>query len=81
MDRVQLLFDLTPTAEQEIDELMRDLQLASRADALNCALTLLQKFVKEMKSGNLIALVDEQNGRYRELLIPGLLASAPKDIA
>lgn len=57
---------------QQIEDLMESTGLRSKTDFVNNALTLLVWAVREVEAGRVIATVDEQGNRYREVLLPAL---------
>jgi hypothetical protein len=69
---MRLTIELTSAAREEIEVLASTLHIATKTELLNCALTLLQWSANEVKKGNIIASIDEQNGRYKELRMPAL---------
>src|SRR4051794_29089336 len=68
--RIQL--DVPPERLREIEELMAQTGTNSKTDLLNDALTLFEWAVKERKSGRTIASVDEQQQRYKEIVMRSL---------
>ncbi len=70
MTRIQL--ELPDDKVRELEELMDEAGLKTKKDLISNALTLFKWAVKETKSGRVIASVDEENQRYREVLMPAL---------
>lgn len=69
--RVQ--FEFTEQGIEELRKLMEVTNVATRKDLFNNAITLLEWAVKERGRGKIIASIDEENGRYKELEMPVLL--------
>lgn len=74
---VRIQFELPEEKVKELEELMRVAGITTRKDLFNNALTLLEWAVQERKAGRSIASVDEHNKRYKELVMPALMAVAP----
>lgn len=70
MIRVQLEFPEEKI--KQLDELMKELDISTRKELINNALTLLVWAVRERKAGRVIASVDEILGKYKEVLLPVL---------
>lgn len=70
MMRIQL--ELPEDRVRELDVLMEETGLTTRKDLLNQALTLFQWAVRERQAGRMIASVDEEHQRYKELTMPAL---------
>ena len=51
---------------------MKDTNIATTKELINNAITLLFWSVKEVKTGRVIASVNESDGRYKEVLIPAI---------
>jgi hypothetical protein len=66
--RIQL--DLPEEKVQELDDLMREVNITTRKDLFNTALTLLVWVVNERKGGRIIASLDEEDDSYKELVMP-----------
>ena len=75
---VRIQIELPEEKVKELDNLMRVAQISTRKDLFNNALTLFEWAIEERKSGRSIASVDENNKRYKELVMPTLSAVAPK---
>ncbi len=67
---VRIQFELNEERFAELEVLKDELGLKTKKDLLNNALSLLKWTVKEIKSGRIIASMDEQNGKYKELSMP-----------
>jgi hypothetical protein len=63
----KLKFNLTKEKLHEIDELVREAKLVTRRDLFNTALTVFEWAMKEIKSGRILASIDEKGGNYQEL--------------
>ena len=70
MIRIQLEFPEEKVAQ--LEELMNELDVSTKKELINNALTLLVWAVRERKAGRLIASVNEMQGKYKELLLPVL---------
>lgn len=68
--RIQL--ELPEDRVRNLENLMEETGLATKKDLLNDALALFQWAVRERMSGRIIASVDEQNNRYKELTMASL---------
>lgn len=68
VQRVQ--FDIPEERLKELDSLRAELGLETRKDLFNNALTLLEWAVEEIKSGRVIASIDESSDSYREMHMP-----------
>lgn len=69
--------DLPDDRVRELDALMAELNLATRKDLFNNALTLFEWAVKEKRFGRAIASVDEAQNKIREVLMPALEGVKP----
>jgi metal-responsive CopG/Arc/MetJ family transcriptional regulator len=77
MFRIQL--DLPEDQVAELDDLMKETNIATRKDLFNNALTLFQWAVKAKRSGSIVAALDEEKGTAKELVMPALESvSVPK---
>src|SRR5260370_6512421 len=72
--RIQL--ELPEAQVRELKTLMEAAGFETYKDAFNNALTLLEWVLNEVKSGKVIAAVDEQNDKYRVLVMPALERAA-----
>jgi len=69
---IRIQFDLPEEKVKELEELMQEVNLTTRKDLFNNALTLFEWAINEKKEGNLIASVDEENNKLKELVMPAL---------
>ena len=74
----RIQFELPEDKVRDLEELMKEAGISTRKDLFNNALTLLEWIVKEKKSGRIIASIDEENGKFKELVIPMLLSIRTK---
>lgn len=70
MQRIQFL--VTDEMAEKLDGLVQEMDLKTRTQLLNTAITLLDWAVRERKAGNIIASVDEKKGKIKEIDMPGL---------
>jgi hypothetical protein len=70
MVRIQL--DMPDEQVEVLDHLMQDLNIRTRKDLFNNALTLFEWAVKEKRAGRAIASINEADGKFREILMPVL---------
>jgi metal-responsive CopG/Arc/MetJ family transcriptional regulator len=70
MTRIQL--ELPEERLHELEQLMEQTGTNTKKDLLNDALTLFEWAVKERMTGRTIASVDEQQQRYKEVVMPSL---------
>ncbi len=75
---IRIQFELPEEKVKELQALMDEAGIATRKDLFNNALTLFEWALKECRSGRTIASVDEHNKKYKELVMPALLAVRPK---
>jgi hypothetical protein len=75
MIRIQLEF--TEGRVRELEELMNETGLSTKKDLMNHALTLFEWAIRERRAGRIIASVDEQSQKYKELLMPALEHAVP----
>lgn len=68
MVRIQL--ELPEEQVHALDKLMEKINLRTRKDLFNNALTLLEWAVKEKSAGRTIASIDDESKRVKELLMP-----------
>ena len=67
----QRLQFLVPAARvKELDDLIKRTGLTTRTELINNALTLFEWAVRERESGRIIASVDEQAQKYKEVELP-----------
>jgi hypothetical protein len=74
--RIQL--ELPENRVRELEKLMEETGLATKKDLLNHALGLFQWAVRERRSGRMIASVDEEHNRYKEVTMPSLEQAAER---
>jgi metal-responsive CopG/Arc/MetJ family transcriptional regulator len=70
MTRIQL--DMPEEQVKELDELMKETNIATRKELFNNALTLFQWAVKAKRAGRIVASLDEETGTAKEILMPAL---------
>lgn len=75
---VRIQFELPEEKVKELEALMQEARISTRKDLFNNALTLFEWAIEERRAGRSIASVDEQNKKYKELVMPALAAVAPK---
>jgi hypothetical protein len=75
---VRIQFELPSEKVKELEALMRETRITTRKDLFNNALTLLEWAIQEKRGGKKIASVDENNKRYKELVMPILEAVSAK---
>jgi hypothetical protein len=68
---MRLQFELTEEKVKELDELIDHLGLKTRVNLLNEALTLYEWAIHEREAGRIIASVDEESDKYKEVELPG----------
>jgi hypothetical protein len=68
---MRLQFEMTEERVKEIDELIDRLGLKTRVNLLNEALTFYEWAVREREAGRIIASVDEEEDKYKEVELPG----------
>jgi hypothetical protein len=77
MKRLQVL--MSDERLDELDTLVKLTGLKTRTELINYSLTLFEWSVKERLGGRIIASVDEQNERYKEVELPGM--SLPQSLS
>lgn len=70
LTRIQL--ELPEDKVKQIEALMEESGLKTKKEYINNALTLLEWAMREVRSGRVIASVDEREKRYKEILLPAL---------
>lgn len=70
----RLQFEIPDERIEELDALLRRTGLRTRVQLFNAALSLFEWAVRQRESGRIIASIDERNGTYKELEMPGLPA-------
>ncbi|HEY1760835.1 MAG TPA: hypothetical protein VGG72_36030 [Bryobacteraceae bacterium] len=68
----RLQLELTKERVAEVEALMRELGLKTKTDLFNNALTLLEWAAKEKRRGRIIGSTDEEQQRFKEVLLPAL---------
>jgi len=68
MPRLQI--DVTDQQVRDIDALMEKCGVSTKKELFNNAFVLLDWAVKEREKGNVIASIDEETQKYRELHMP-----------
>lgn len=71
---VRIQFELPEEKVKELEQLMKAARITTRKDLFNNALTLFEWAIQERQSGRSIASVDEDNKKYKELVMPALMA-------
>ena len=79
MSFVRIQLELPEEQLAEVEKLMDALNLRTKKDLFNNALTLLEWAVNERKAGRAIASVDDAKGRLREIVMPALAAVKPEN--
>lgn len=74
MMRTQL--EMSPEKIAELEELMRATDLNTKKDLFNYALTFFKWAVRERQQGRIIASIDQEAGKVKEIDMPPLLAAA-----
>jgi len=79
---MRLQLDLTDARVAQLDRIMEEADLSTRKELFNNALSMFEWAVKEVKRGNVIASINEKDGKYRELHMPSLssVAAAAVDV-
>ena len=77
MPRWQLV--ISDARVSELTALMEVCGITTQKDLLNSALTFFEWAVEERKRGRIIASVDEENMKYKELAMPALNAVRPQE--
>ena len=75
---VRIQFELPEEKVKELEAIMAEARITTKKDLFNNALTLWEWAVQERQNGRTIASVDEDNKKYKELVMPALLAIRPK---
>jgi hypothetical protein len=70
MARVQ--FELSREKNEELEALMKRTGIRTKKDLINNALTIFEWAVNERARGRIIASVDEEEKKYKEILMPVL---------
>lgn len=69
-------FELPDEKASELEALMQETGITTTKELINNAITLLFWSVREVRTGRVIASVDESDGRYKEVLIPAIELAA-----
>ncbi len=77
MKRLQVL--MSDKRLDELDTLVKLTGLKTRTELINYSLTLFEWSIKERLGGRIIASVDEQNERFKEVELPGI--SLPQSLS
>ena len=75
---MRLQLELSPERVGELKDLMEDIRAESYKELFNNALSVFEWALNEVKSGNSIAAVDEENQVYRVLVTPALESIAKR---
>jgi hypothetical protein len=67
---MRLQLELPEDGVRQLKDLMAEAKIDTYKELFTNALTLLRWSVREVKSGRIIASVDEQRGKYKELAMP-----------
>ena len=70
MARIQ--FELSREKNEELEALMKRTGIRTKKDLINNALTIFEWAVNERARGRIIASVDEEEKKYKEILMPVL---------
>ena len=73
---VRWQLDVPGIRARELDEFANTYGFATRKDLVNTALSLLQWAVDEVKTGRIVASVDEKNMRYKQIDLPAFKLAA-----
>jgi len=68
--RIQI--DLPEDMLKQVEELMQESSIRTKKEYINNALTLLGWAIRETREGRVIASVDEQQQKYKEILLTPL---------
>ena len=72
MKRHRVQYEIPENRLQELIILQEELDLTTRTDLLNTALTLLEWVVEQKRKGREIAAIDEKQDNYWVLVMPAL---------
>jgi hypothetical protein len=75
---MRLQLELSPERVSELKELQGEIRAESYKELFNNALSVFEWAVNEVKNGNSIAAVDEENQVYRVLVTPALESVAKR---
>jgi len=79
MTRIQL--DMNDDLVKELDDLVKETNLATRKELFNNALTLFQWAVKAKRTGRIVAALNEETGEAKEIVMPALEAVRSNGLA
>ena len=68
--KTRVQFELTKRGVQEFEELEEITDVATKKELFDNAFTLLKWAVKERQNGRIIASVDEDNEKYKQIELP-----------
>ena len=68
----RIQFELSEDKLKELEALMETSGIRTKKELFNSALTLFGWALYERKAGRVIASMDEEEGKYKELLMPAL---------
>ena len=77
MNKVKFQFEMPQANADRLEQLARESGVTKK-DIINNALTLLEWAIDEVKEGRVIASIDSQENRYKELVLPLLRDFAAK---
>lgn len=69
-ETVRIQFNFPAEKIEDLDMLMRDVGITSRRELFNNALTLLAWTTRQIREGRIIASIDKDTDKYRELHMP-----------
>jgi hypothetical protein len=75
-DKLRLQIDLSPAQIHELERLMALCEVPTKKDLFNTALTLFKWATDEVARGRVIASLDEETQKYKELSMPALVAAS-----
>lgn len=70
MKLTRIQFEVEEDKLKEIEELQEAIGARTRTDLFNYALTLLKWALEEEEKGRIIASIDEEAGKYKQIEIP-----------
>ncbi len=71
--KIRIQMDMTPKAASRLDELGKQLDVASRAEVVRRSLGMLEWVLHKMNTGSTIYLENEKNGDRCQVVIPELV--------
>lgn len=80
MKNTRIQFDLTEEKAEELNRFMKEVHTSTKKELINNSLTLLKWAVNEVKQGRIIASVDENEQKYKEICMPVLSGVAKHDL-